>query len=207
MERDGVYWPCTSSCPPRLPVGVPRLSNSKSLGRRFFSNILNLNFIPLYSCLIPVSVLDCRYIMTIDISFWDTFSYKKEFKFLNWVFLLRNCKILSVFQSTVRSLNSDSFRIRNYPDSEWFFPDPYPEPAKIFGCDRIRIHNMYETLVFISPFTICVVCLQIASVAGATIRTPHIAEPWQRGPCHCLPWLCRQHIRGRYQVPCNSFLN
>jgi hypothetical protein len=39
--------------------------------------------------------------------------------FLDLAFLLRNCQFLSVFQS---SFTSDSFRIRSYPDPEWFFP-------------------------------------------------------------------------------------
>jgi hypothetical protein len=38
------------------------------------------------------------HIMTRCMIFRDIF-YKKEFTFLNWVFLLRNCQILSVFQS------------------------------------------------------------------------------------------------------------
>ncbi len=48
--------------------------------------------------------------MTIDIKFfWGIFN-KKECRFLHWVFLLRNCQVLSVFWS---SLTSNSFLIRN----------------------------------------------------------------------------------------------
>ncbi len=50
---------------------------------------------------------------------------------------MRNCQILSVFQS---SLTSYSFRIWSYLDPEWFFPDPDPDPATSFRSDRIRSH-------------------------------------------------------------------
>ena len=65
-------------------------------------------------------------------SFLETFCYKKEFTFLNWINLLTNCQILSVFQT---SFISNSFRIRSWPYPEWFFPDQYPDPAKILDPD------------------------------------------------------------------------
>ncbi len=69
-------------------------------------------------------------------SYFREFFYEKEFIFFIWEFLLRNCQILLVFQS---SFTSNSFRIRSYPDPDWFLP--YPDPAKSFRSDRIRIHN------------------------------------------------------------------
>jgi hypothetical protein len=65
---------------------------------------------------------------------------KKEFIFLNWAFLLRNCQILHVFQSSLLRIHfwygAARIRIRND-----FFPDSGPDSAKSFGSDRIRIHN------------------------------------------------------------------
>ncbi len=39
------------------------------------------------------------------------------------------------------SFTSNSFRIRSCSDPGWFFPDPYPDPAKSLRSDRIFIHN------------------------------------------------------------------
>jgi hypothetical protein len=64
-----------------------------------FSNILNINFTFVFP--------SCKCVMLQrDISFWDIFFVKKEFKFLNYAFLLRNCEILSVFQGSFTSLRS-----------------------------------------------------------------------------------------------------
>ncbi len=82
-----------------------------------FSNILNINFsfvFPFWECV-------RLHIITWYKLFREIIFKKKEFVFLNWAFLLRNCQIWSVF--TV-FFTSNSFQIRSCPDPEWFFPDP-----------------------------------------------------------------------------------
>ncbi len=87
-----------------------------------FSNITNIKILPLYSRLVSVFRL---HILTRCKLYRDIF-YKREFTFLNWIFV-KNFQILSVFQS---SFTSNSFRIRRCPDQKLFF-----SACKIF---RIR---------------------------------------------------------------------
>ncbi len=62
------------------------------------------------------------YYFCIPIYYWQD---EKELIFLNWAFLLRNCQILSVFQSSLLVLiKIHFFRIRSCPDRD---------PAKSFG--------------------------------------------------------------------------
>ncbi len=96
-----------------------------------------------YSCLLT-SVSGCSMLIRTSHKlfrgiFWD----RKDF-ILNWAFLLRNCQIPPVFQS---SFTKNSFTFRSGSWFEIIYPDP--DPARSFGSDRIRIHNTaYRTLAF-----------------------------------------------------------
>jgi hypothetical protein len=75
-------------------------------GSKWFFLIFLITILPLYSCLL--SVLGCSLWRDISILEENIF-HKKDFIFLNWAFLLRNCQILPFFKS---SFTSNSFRIR-----------------------------------------------------------------------------------------------
>ncbi len=119
-----------------------------SVGRilhEFFSNILNINFtfvFPSWKCL-RLHIMK-RYKLFMENFFW----YNKDFIFLNWAFLMRNCQILSVFSLFQKGYTWNLIRIRSYSDPglEINFPDP--DPAKSFIPDRIRIHNTRALLFF-----------------------------------------------------------
>ncbi len=64
--------------------------------------------------------------------------------YMNLYFKIEHSRweVVNFYQFFRIALLQNSFRIRRCPDPEWFFPDP--DPAKSFGSDRIRIHNIVK---------------------------------------------------------------
>ncbi len=71
-----------------------------------------------------------------------------------------------------------SFRIRGYADldTNWFFPDPVPDPAKSFGSDRIRIQNT----VCKRMHDMTVVLIPVFRPQPPMISTRAIFPPWSK---------------------------
>jgi hypothetical protein len=99
-----------------------------------FSNILDINFtfvFPSCKCVRLLIMTRCKLFRGICLD-------KKEFLFLNWSSLLRNDKILTVYQSSFAY-----FRKLPESGSGMIFPGSVSGSGscKKFGSDRIRIHN------------------------------------------------------------------
>ncbi len=111
----------------------------------------------------------------------EYFLDNKEFIFFNWTF--------------VEKL-SYSFRIRSCSYPEWFFLDPYPDPAKIFGSDQItRIRIRRTDFGFSSPFLFALGCLSSPpNIPGAS---PYPGVPAPSATQHSL---CQVGSRPLYSV-------